>query len=221
MKEKETSKWYYLVFLIYPLLSLVYYIKYIKSFERALSFMLYVAVSFIVTVLLWKSISAVNSRFDLKKISVISVTAVVLAAVDQLIKLVLSKTGFETKLISNIFMIKQTHNVNQTGLFNFLKIETSQTSMLIFKAVLLVLVICLYRLFKSDTAKKAYVFAAAAVTSHLLDTVFYGYTLDYIFFRKTIVYDMKNYYVDVFVAALIIIVIGHELKKSKEKKKVI
>ena len=95
MNEKDNSKWQYLVFFIYPLLSLVYYIKYIKSFERALSFMLYVVLCFVITVLLWKMISAVNSRFDLKKLSVISITVVVLVVIDQLIKLVLSKTGFE------------------------------------------------------------------------------------------------------------------------------
>ena len=220
MEDKKFKLGYYLIFLIIPLSSIFYYIKYIDSADRAIGFLLYVAVSFIFMALLWKIVSAVNSRFDLKKLSVISVTAVGLAAADQLIKLVLSKTGFETKVIGKFFMIKQRHNIYQNGIFNFLKIESSLTSMIIFKAVILALVICLYKLFKSDTAKKAYVLLAAAAASHLLDSILYGYTLDYIYFYKVMTYDLKDYYIDAGISLIILLMLINEIKKSKEKKKV-
>jgi len=64
MKEVKFSRKYYPLFLVIPLSSLLYYIKRMDSIEVVLSFILYVAVSFILMVLLWEFISLIDSRYD-------------------------------------------------------------------------------------------------------------------------------------------------------------
>lgn len=221
MEENKFSLKHYLVFLIIPLSSLFYYAKYLKNAETILSFTLYIGISFVFMTVLWKIITLIDSRFDIKKLHVAAITIFAFAAIDQIIKLILHKTGFESKIIGKFFMIKHSHNINQTGITNFLNIETSQTLMIVIKAVMLVAIICLYKLLKSDIAKKGYILFTAGVVATFFDSIFYGYTLDYIHFYGIITYDLKDYYVDAGASALFLIIIINELKKSEEKKKVI
>ena len=216
MEKKKFLLKHYLVFFIIPLSSLVYYIKYFKSIERGLGFLLYVVISFIFMCLLWKAVSLIDDRFDIKKFSVTAVTGAVLVITDQLIKLVLSRTGFEARIISKLFMIKQTHNINQTGLFNFLDIEITQVHSIIFKAVILAVILCFYRFCRSETSRKGLTLLAAGAAANFLDSVFYGYTLDYIHFYRTVTYDLKDYYGDAGVSALILCFIKYGDKKKKQ-----
>ena len=219
MEENKFSLKHYLVFFISPLAIALCDIKYMKSVDRVIGLLMFVIISVIISIALWKAFSLVSSHFDIKKLSVTAVMVTALAAIDHLIKLVLSKTGFETSIIGKYFMIKHSHNINQNGIFNYFKIETSQLNMIIFKAAILVIVICLYRLFKSETARKAYVLFAAGAFAHLFDTLFYGYTLDYIYFYKVITYDLKDYYIDAGVSILLLLFLINENKKIEEKRR--
>ena len=220
MKEVKFSRKYYPLFLVIPLSSLLYYIKRMDSIEVVLSFILYVAVSFILMVLLWEFISLIDSRYDIKKLSVTAVTAAVLVILDQLIKLVLYyNTGFETGIFGRLFMIKQTHNINQTGLFNFLNIEITQAHAIIFKTVILAVIICFYWFCKTEMLKKSLTLLIAAAAANILDSVFYGYTLDYIHFYRITTYDLKDFYVDAGVSAFILCILINENNKSKIKNK--
>ncbi|WP_295086157.1 signal peptidase II [Ruminococcus sp.] len=216
MEKKEFLLKHYLVFFIMPLSSLLYYIKNIKSIERGLGFLIYVVISVMFMCLLWKAVSFIGARFDIKKLSVTAVTAAVLVILDQLIKLALSKTGFETKIISKLFMIKQTHNINQTGLFNFLNIEITQAHAIVFKTVLLAVILCFYRLCRSETSRMGLTLLVAGAAANILDSTFYGYTLDYIHFYRTVTYDLKDYYVDAGFSVLILCFIKYGDKKKKQ-----
>ena len=220
MEENKFSLKHYLVFFIMPLFSAVFYLKYMKSAERVIGLLMYVFICVIISALLWKAVSVVSSHFDIRKLNVTVITAAALAAIDHLIKLVLSKTGFETSIIGKYLMIKHSHNLNQNGIFNHLNIETSQLTMIFFKAAILAAVICLYKLFKTETARKAYVFVAASALANFLDTLFYGYTLDYVYFYKVMTYDLKDFYVDAGWSVIFMLIFINEIKKSKEKKKV-
>ena len=216
MDKKEFLFKHYLVFLIIPCSSLFYYIKYFKSIERGLGFLLYVVISFIFMCLLWKAVSFIDTRFDIKKFSVTALTASVLVILDQIIKLLLCKTGFEIKIISKLFMIKQSHNINQTGIFNFLNIEITQVHAIIFKTILLIVILCFYSFCRSEISKKGLTLLVAGAVANILDSVFYGYTLDYIYFYRTTTYDLKDYYVDAGLSVLILCFIKYSNKKEKQ-----
>ena len=219
MEDNRFSLKYYLVFFISPLVIALCDIKYMKSVDRVIGLLMFIFISVIISVALWKAVSLVSSHFDIKKLNVTVVMVAALAAIDHLIKLVLSKTGFETSIIGKYFMIKHSHNINQNGIFNHFKIETSQLNMIIFKSAILLIVICLYRLFKSETARKVYVLFAAGALAHFFDTLFYGYTLDYIYFYKVMTYDLKDYYIDAGVSVLILLFLINENRKTNEKRR--
>lgn len=220
MEENSFSLKHYLVFFIMPLSSALFYLKYMKSVERVIGLLIFVFVCVIISALLWKVVSLVSSRFDIMKFSVTFITVAVFAAIDHFIKLVLSKTGFETSIIGKYLMIKHSHNINQNGIFNYLKIETSQLTMIFLKAAILVIVICLYKLFRTETGGKAYILVTASALASFLDTLIYGYTLDYVYFYKVMTYDLKDFYVDAGWSVIIMVIFINEIKKSKEKKKV-
>lgn len=219
MEDTNFSFKHYLIFFIIPLSSLFYYAKNFKDTETILSFCLYIGISFCFMAALWKIITLIDYRFNIKKLHVSAITIIAFATLDQVIKLILHKTGFESKIISKFFMIKHSHNINQTGITNFLNIETTQTLMIVIKAVMLVTIICLYKLFKSDTAKKGYILFTSGAVAALFDSIFYGYTLDYIHFYGIITYDLKDYYVDAGASAVFLMIIVNEIKKSKEKRR--
>ena len=218
MEDNKFTPWHYLFFGVIPLSSIFYYIKYLNSAYVITSFLLYVFISFIVMALLWKLISIMTLHWDIKKHFVIFVIVAFLVTLDHLIKLVLLKIKFETSVIGDLVLIKHRRNLSQNGILNFLNIETSRLSMIVFKVIIIAAIICCYNLFKSQTAKKAYTLIAAGAVSNLLDSVFYGYTLDYIHFHKIVTYDLKDYYVDTGVSVIILLIFLSEIKKSKEKK---
>lgn len=220
MEDKKFKLGNYLVFFIMPLSSALIYLKYMKSAERVIGLLMFVFICVSISALLWKSVSIVSSHFDIKKFNVTVITVAALAAIDHFIKLVLSKTGFEASIVGKYLMIMHSYNLNQNGIFNHLNIETSQLTMIFFKAAILAIVICLYKLFKSETARKAYIFVAASALASLLDTIFYGYTLDYVYFYKVMTYDLKDFYVDAGWSVIIMLILKNEIKKLKEKKKV-
>ena len=117
-----------LVFLLIPFIQVFACIQYIDGFDRVISYLLYILVNVAVTILIYRGIELFGARYDLKRLQTSVCLILALVVVDQVIKGVLQYTGFESRVIGEWVMIKQVHNVNQTGLFNYFLPEVLSAS---------------------------------------------------------------------------------------------
>lgn len=182
-----------LCFFILPVAFILTRIPLVKEASQIISFGLFIAVNFAVSLLFY---------FILKKVEftlpIAILTAVFLSMVDQLIKIIIYKFDFSIELVGYFLRIEPTKNLNQTAMFNFLNLELNGTYIIIFKAVLVLALLCIFIKLKNKSAYIwcAFVLLLSAGISNLADSVAWGYTLDYVFFSRLTCYDLKDFYVD-------------------------
>ena len=182
-----------LCFLILPVVFILTRVPIVKEASQIISFGLFIAVNFTVSLLFY---------FILKKVEftlpMAILTAVLLSAADQIIKIIIYKFDLSTELVGYFLRIEPTKNLNQTAMFNFLNLELNRTFIIIFKAVFVLALFCIFIKLKNKSAYiwYAFVLLLSAGIANLADSVAWGYTLDYVFFSRLTCYDLKDFYVD-------------------------
>ena len=207
----------YLVFLLIPCIQVFACVQYIDGFDRVISYLLYILVNVVVTILMYRGIELLGAKYDLRRWQISVCLILGLVVVDQAIKGVLQYTGFESRVIGEWVMIKQVHNVNQTGLFNYFHIQLERIFVILFKVCTFAVLLCFYSKVKTKEARIAFLLLVAAQLSNLFDTLLRNATLDYIYFYKLICYDLKDYFVDAGLAAFLL---SLWLRYQKEKQSV-
>lgn len=202
-----------LCFLILPAAFILTRIPVVKETSQIVSCGLFITVDFTVSLLFY---------FVLRKIKFTLPTAVMssvmLSAADRLIKIIIYRFDFGTKLIGHFLRIEPTKNLNQTAMFNFLNIELDGTFVIIFKAVLVLLVCFVFIKLKNKStyAWYAFVLLLSASLATLADSAAWGYTLDYVLFSGLTCYDLKDFYVDAGIGFIIMEVLSRSKKREAE-----
>lgn len=182
-----------LCFLILPVVFILTRVPLVKEASQIISFGLFIAVNFTVSLLFY---------FILKKVEftlpMAILTAVLLSAADQIIKIIIYKFDLSTELVGYFLRIEPTKNLNQMAMLNFLNLELNHTFIIIFKAFWVLALFCIFIKLKNKSAYiwYAFVLLLSASIANLADSIAWGYTLDYVFFSRLTCYDLKDFYVD-------------------------
>ncbi len=187
-------------FLVLPIIFVAARIWTAADLSQLISFGLFVAASFLVSLLLYFLLCKID--FTLKK--TIFMIAF-LALTDQLLKLVIYKNKFGANLIGPLLRIEMTKNVNQTAMFNYFDLEFDTLVVIIFKIVTFLVLCCIFAGLKNKSANivQMFILLLSADISNIADSVIWGYTLDYVYFYKLTCYDLKDFYVDTAIGILL------------------
>lgn len=203
-----------LCFLILPVAFILTRIPLLKEASQIISFGLFIAVDFTVSILFYFILKKVE--FTLPRAIL---TAVLLSVTDQLIKIIIYKFDLSTKLVGYFLRIEPTKNLNQNAMFNFLNLELNSTFIIIFKAVLVLALFCIFIKLKNKSAYiwYAFVMLLSASITNLADSVAWGYTLDYVFFSRLTCYDLKDFYVDTAIGFVLIEILFNRKNRETEE----
>ena len=181
-------------FVIFPMLLILTRIRYINNIYDVISYLLFGVVNYAISIVLFIKMKRM-SDVNLKKIIILILS---LVSLDQLIKLIIDRYDINVNILGKLFRIEPTKNMEQNAALNFLKIDLDDSLIIVFKLLLIFILFGIYFIVKNKNRNYMSVFillmSAAIVT--LIDSVFWGYTLDYIYFNKLTCYDLKDFYVD-------------------------
>lgn len=203
-----------LCFLIMPIIFILTRIHLVRDKNQLISFGLFIVINFILSLLLYFILNKIE--FTLYKSILI---AIFLSIIDQLLKIAVYKFDFNAKLVGNILRIESTKNFNQTAMFNYLNIELNSTFIIIFKIVIILFLCCIFIKIKNKSIYlwHTFVLLLSAGLSNFLDSVAWGYTLDYIYFSQLTCYDLKDFYVDTAIGFIIIEIFYNKNKQEVKK----
>lgn len=205
-----------LCFLILPVVFILTRVPLVKEASQIISFGLFIAVNFTVSLLFY---------FILKKVEftlpMAILTAVLLSAADQIIKIIIYKFDLSTELVGYFLRIEPTKNLNQMAMLNFLNLEPNHTFIIIFKAFWVLALFCIFIKLKNKSAYiwYAFVLLLSASIANLADSIAWGYTLDYVFFSRLTCYDLKDFYVDTAIGFVLIEILFN--RKNRETKETV
>lgn len=205
-----------LCFLILPVVFILTRVPLVKEASQIISFGLFIAVNFTVSLLFY---------FILKKVEftlpMAILTAVLLSAADQIIKIIIYKFDLSTELVGYFLRIEPTKNLNQMAMLNFLNLELNHTFIIIFKAFWVLVLFCIFIKLKNKSAYiwYAFVLLLSASIANLADSIAWGYTLDYVFFSRLTCYDLKDFYVDTAIGFVLIEILFN--RKNRETKETV
>lgn len=204
-----------LFFLTVPVITVLSRIYLVNEASQVISFGLFILIDFVISLIIF--IISNEKEFDLSKSIIL---AVFLAVIDQLLKIVINIYDFKTKLVGELLRIEPTKNLNQTAMFNLFSLEFDRLFIIIFKAVLVVIILFIFIKInsKSKNIWCAFVLLLTASLSNFIDSIAWGYTLDYLYFYKLTCYDLKDFFVDTGVGFIIIELFSTK-KNTKEVKK--
>ena len=139
-----------LLFLLIPTVQVLASVRYFKSYKQVVSSIIFVLSGFLFSLLLYKLLCIVFSKFKLSNKHIIGLL-VLLSFLDQVHKSLLEVTGFNSNIIGEYFQIKQTKNINQMAMLNYFNIELNIIIVDIYKIILLMIfVFCLFKVKNSD-----------------------------------------------------------------------
>lgn len=193
----------YLLFLIMPLAYIILKITNITNIYILLAYVLYVLICFIIyCILFWGIKFFIRAR---SKPNDIILGALIGCFIDQGIKLIIYKTGVEINVLGKMFQLRQRKNMEQMALLNLFDIELNSYVIVMSKIaiVLIVLLVIWKSKMSSEEFKCALLLLLSASFATLLDSLFWGYTLDYFYFNKLVCYDFKDFYVDTAVSLIL------------------
>ncbi len=190
-----------LCFLILPVTFVLTRIPFAEDASQIISFGLFIAVNFIVSLTFYFIFKKV--KFTLPNAIL---TAALLFVTDQLIKIIIYKFDLSANLIGDFLRIEPTKNLNQTAMFNLFDVELKSTFIIIFKAALILALLCIFIKLKNKGMNIWYAFILlfSAGIANFVDSVAWGYTLDYVLFIKLTCYDLKDFYVDTAIGFVLI-----------------
>ncbi len=201
-----------LCFLIFPAVFIITRLPLVKEPEQLVSFGLFILLGYVISLPFYFIMN--KMRFDPLR-SVIA--ALILSAADQLLKIAVYISDIRVKLIGDFLRIQPTENLNQTAMFNFLGLELDGGFVIIFKIVIILVLLLIFIKIKNKSPYlwHAFILLLAAGLSNLADSVFWGYTLDYVYFYRLTCYDLKDFYVDTAIGFVLMEIILFYSKKSR------
>ncbi len=198
-----------LCFLVFPVIFIITRLPLVKEPPQLVSFGLFILADYGVSLLLYFLLNKIGFTW-IKAF----LTALILLTADQLLKIAVYISDVNVRLIGDFLKIQPTENLNQTAMFNFLGLELGVGFVIIFKIVIILALFLIFYKIKNKSAYLWHAFALllAAGLSNLADSVFWGYTLDYVYFYRLTCYDLKDFYVDTAIGFVLMEII---LKRKK------
>lgn len=192
-------------FLIVPTLISLYHIPNIKGIGDVITLLIYIFINFSICIF-W---GAVMKGIDgIKRLNLLGIGAWILwwVCLDQVIKLVISCLNVEGIIWNDIVGIKTVMNKEQMAILNFLKINLGDSTIAFIKLIIIVAISVVFLSIKKKNRNCIYsfIFLLAASIATLLDSMIWGYTLDYIYFAGFTCYDLKDFYVNTALGFLLI-----------------
>lgn len=183
----------YLWLMLMPVLFLVSRISTIDSFGQIIGGVLYLLVNFLFACILERLFN--TSENKLNKISYVFFFIVIGTAIDQIVKLLIHRFGVKVGIVGDFLAVKARKNTHQMAMLNFFDISLDVKWILLVKVLLACLMLLGYFLCRKKKTEGAFGFIVLAITGFatILDTVCWGYTLDYIYFYRIVSVDLKDF----------------------------
>ncbi len=185
-------------FLLVPLLSSLYYIQNISGVNEVVTLSIYVIIVFVAGLLFYVVIKAKNSIKRIKP-SRMGRWIVCLVFIDQVIKVIIYRLNIDGIIWNNIVGIKPIMNKEQMAILNFFKINLPSAIIIFLKVIIVIAILVAFLSIKKKNINciAIFVLLMASGVATLLDSLIWGYTLDYIYFVGLTCYDIKDFYVDI------------------------
>lgn len=184
-----------LLFLVLPLVFVLSKIGNTNEPKMFFCYTIYVIIDFLMSICL--SFVYMLFKRDMK-LKVLGIMTVALVLIDQGLKFLVSRFQIQINVIGEYFQIQEHRNIHQFAGLNFLNIHLNQYAVVLIKIALIVILLVV--IIKSFKRNKEYISVSlllmAAAVASLLDSILWGYTLDYFYFYNLICYDLKDFYVD-------------------------
>lgn len=186
-----------LCFLFIPIITSIYYIKYLDGISSVVTLILYISINFGISILLYRIFTLIYNIRKIKHSEIMSII-VGLISIDQIIKMYIDYLDMKPIVFNNIIGIKPTHNKEQMAILNLLRVQWSDEIIIVTKLLMVLLIIFIFIKIKHKNKNifLAFILLEASSISNLFDSIFWGYTVDYILFYGFTCYDLKDFYVD-------------------------
>lgn len=183
----------------------LYHIQYIKGIDNVIATLIYLITNFAVCILFYVTIKKLDSIKRFYSIQT-GVCIVCLVCIDQAIKWINSCLNINVIIWNDIIGIHPIMNKEQMALLNFCKIDLPDAIIILMKAVLIIVIVGVFLRIKKKNRNClfAFIFLLSAGIATLLDSMIWGYTLDYIYFAGITCYDLKDFYVDTAIGIILI-----------------
>jgi len=192
-------------FLIVPTLISLYHIPNIKGIGDVITLLIYIFTNFYICIFFNAAMKGIDG---IKRLNSLRIGAWILwwVCLDQVIKLVISCLNVEGIIWNDIVGIKTVMNKEQMAILNFLKINLGDSTIAFIKLIIIVAISVVFLSIKKKNRNCIYsfIFLLAASIATLLDSMIWGYTIDYIYFAGVTCYDLKDFYVDAALGLLLI-----------------
>ena len=190
--------------LLIPLLECLFYARNIKETDDILTLFIYVIVSFLISIILFVTTNSILSvkRLDLRKVCVWIAFLILL---DQMVKILVSFWKIDEIVWYDVFGIKPIRNEEQMAVLNFLKIDLGDALIVFIKVMLIITILAIFSCVRKKNRNRiyAFIFLMSSAVATFLDSIIWGYTLDYIYFVGVVYYDLKDFYVNTALAFLL------------------
>lgn len=192
-----------LFFFVSPVLFIFFSIWMFKTEKQFISSIVFIIINYAASIVLYMVLK--TGKIEKRK-GIVIASIMILSILDQGIKFIINEWNIGFPVLGDIFAIRPTKNLNQTAMFNFFDVEIDTGWILLVKLFAIgVIVLCFkYVKHKNDTCFYAFILFMGAAVSNFFDTLFWGYTLDYVYFYKLTCYDLKDFYVDAAVGLILI-----------------
>lgn len=192
-------------FLLCPLFQVIPHIKDINSVETIISYIVFIVTDYAFCLIVyWVSCKVMNKIKWKLKDYILFVTGLVV--VDQILKLIIYKVNPDFNIIGTLLKIRIKENYHQMAILNFFDIEINSLSIIFFKSLLIIFILVVFMCIKNKNSNHilAFVFLFSTGVATLVDSICWGYTLDYIYFYNLAVFDLKDFYSDVAVGLILL-----------------
>lgn len=189
-------------FLIFPITIVSFRIKNIYSYEDGLSNLLFILVNFLFSVVIYNVflIPKINSKTD-KRVGMFVIF--LLVVFDQLIKIIIYKFDINNiYVIGDLLSVTQRKNSHQMGILNHFDVNLQNNIIVLIKIVALIITLILWKISATKFIKdkinpnKCFILLISSALCTILDSLIWGYTLDYVLFKNVFCYDLKDFYVN-------------------------
>ena len=132
--------------------------------------------------------------------------AIALFVIDQVVKIIINRYFIDVRfdIIPPLFYFRPKFNHNYSYVNELFSFGMGFWTHLILRCFVAILLVIIYDLFKtiSNNAKIiniAFIFAFASLSCSLVDTIFWGGSLDFIYLKPLFIFDLKDLYSNVFI----------------------
>lgn len=188
-----TDKKRFLWLMLMPVLFVISRIPVIHTVGQVISCALYLVVNLLFALLLDMLLCKTKSKMEKIPYAVLLVLGG--TVLDQVIKLLIHKFNVKANIVGKYLAVKERKNIHQMAMLNFFDVTLDVKWILLIKVLLTLLMIAGYLHYKKKNLEGAFGFLCGAIAGFatILDTVCWGYTLDYVYFYGIVSYDLKDF----------------------------